>query len=186
MIELKEDRLTLRFPEVHEAAVLHIDFQRTLRIPDDGKEYPLPAGLGRFPLKSVDDFPTQVPDKWLEHGGVMLPMYQSEALWINFGPGGWFGGLLHGDVHRFQIDFHPLTQKTRLEDRDLQVGEQHVVQGVRSVPEVLELAAKAEKCFVAYLVGLGLRLLSLQHRSGGYQPVGVEQYPLSLLDIEFR
>jgi hypothetical protein len=27
-----------------------VSFQRTLRIPDDGGVYPLPPGLGRFPL----------------------------------------------------------------------------------------------------------------------------------------
>jgi hypothetical protein len=32
----------------------------------------------------VDDFAKQVPGPWIEHGGVMLPMYQSEALWVNF------------------------------------------------------------------------------------------------------
>ncbi|MDH3292432.1 MAG: hypothetical protein OEO20_15490 [Gemmatimonadota bacterium] len=84
MIELNHDSLRFRFPEVSERAEVHIEFQRTLRIPDDGKEYPLPAGLGRFPLRHVDDFPHRAPARWLEHGGVMLPMYQSEALWINF------------------------------------------------------------------------------------------------------
>ncbi len=84
MIELNHDSLRFRFPEVHERAEVRIDFQRTLRIPDDGKEYPLPAGLGRFPVRHVDDFAERVPANWLEHGGVMLPMYQSEALWINF------------------------------------------------------------------------------------------------------
>ncbi len=84
MIELNQDSLRFRFPEVHERAEVRIDFQRTLRIPDDGKEYPLPAGLGRFPVRHVDDFAQRVPARWLEHGGVMLPMYQSEALWINF------------------------------------------------------------------------------------------------------
>jgi hypothetical protein len=64
---------------------LRIDFQRTLRIPDDDKEYPLPPGLGSFPLRHVDDFADRVPDSWIRHGGVMLPMYQSEALWVNFG-----------------------------------------------------------------------------------------------------
>jgi hypothetical protein len=63
---------------------MSIDFQRTLRIPDDGKDYPLPPGLGQFPMKHVDDFAEKVPSLWLEHGGVMLPMYQSEALWLNF------------------------------------------------------------------------------------------------------
>ena len=74
MIELRKDRLVFRFPDVHQHAELTIDFQRTLRIPDDGQDYPLPAGLGPFPLRHVDDFADGVPDFWLEHGGVLLPM----------------------------------------------------------------------------------------------------------------
>ena len=84
MIELYHDELAFSFPEVHNEAKLNINFQRTLRIPDDGKDYPLPPGLGKFPLRHVDDFADHVPESWVEHGGVMLPMYQSEALWINF------------------------------------------------------------------------------------------------------
>lgn len=84
MIELRDNRLVFRFPDVHEHAETTIEFQRTLRIPDDGGDYPLPAGFGPFPLRHVDDFADDVPDVWLRHGGVMLPMYQSEAMWINF------------------------------------------------------------------------------------------------------
>ena len=69
---------------MHDDAVLRIGLQRPLRIPDDDREYPLPAGLGRFPIRHVDDFASRVPESWLTHGGVMLPMYQSEALWIAF------------------------------------------------------------------------------------------------------
>ncbi len=87
MIELKKDRLRFSFPEVHPGARLDIDFQRTLRIPDDDTDYPLPPGLGRFPLRHVDDFASRVPPKWLDRGGVLLPMYQSEALWLRFDPG---------------------------------------------------------------------------------------------------
>lgn len=32
----------------------------------------------------MDDFAGKVPARWIEHGGVMLPMYQAEALWVNF------------------------------------------------------------------------------------------------------
>lgn len=84
MIELRKNTLKFSFPEVHPEAKLKIDFQRTLRIPDDGKDYPLPPGLGRFSIKHIDDFAENIPQLWLEHGGVMLPMYQSEALWLNF------------------------------------------------------------------------------------------------------
>ena len=65
-------------------ANLQIGFQRTLRIPDDNKVYPLPAGFGNFPLRDIDDFQHALPEPWLERGGVLMPMYQSEALWIYF------------------------------------------------------------------------------------------------------
>lgn len=87
MIELLNDTLVFRFPDVHPNAELRIEFQRTLRIPDDGKAYPLPPGLGRFPMRHVDDFADRVPPRWLERGGVMFPMYQAEAMWLNFRSG---------------------------------------------------------------------------------------------------
>ena len=67
------------FPEVHPQARLRIEFQRTLRIPDDGQVHYLPPGLGAFPLTHVDDIGPRVPSSWVAHGGVLLPMYQSEA-----------------------------------------------------------------------------------------------------------
>jgi hypothetical protein len=84
MIELHDDRLIFSFPDVHPQARLMIEFQRTLRIPDDDRSYPLPPGLGCFPLRHVDDFAANVPRRWLQRGGVMLPMFQSEAMWLNF------------------------------------------------------------------------------------------------------
>ena len=86
MIELESDELVFRFPDVHPEASLGISLQRTLRIPDDGAEYPLPPGLGHFTMEHVDDHAAGVPAAWIEHGGVMLPMYQSEAMWILFDP----------------------------------------------------------------------------------------------------
>jgi len=84
MITLEDDRLVFRFPEVHTHATCSIDLQRTLRIPDDGKDYPLPLGLGAFPLRHLDDFPPPLPEKWRERGGVIMPMHQAEAMWLNF------------------------------------------------------------------------------------------------------
>jgi len=92
MITLEHDRLVFRFPDVHEDAVCTIDFQRTLRIPDDGKDYPLPPGLGSFPLRHLDDHARRLPDAWLRRGGVMGPMYQADAMWLHFGANrGWDG-----------------------------------------------------------------------------------------------
>ena len=87
MIELRDDTLTFSFPEVHEQAVSSLSFQRTLRIPDDDREHFLPPGLGRFPLHHVDDHAERLPDDWRRHGGVFMPMYQAEALWLDVGGG---------------------------------------------------------------------------------------------------
>lgn len=84
MIVLENNTLEFLFPEVHAAARCAIEFQRTLRIPDDGRDYPLPPGLGRFPLRHLDDHAARLPLAWRRRGGVMAPMHQAEALWINF------------------------------------------------------------------------------------------------------
>jgi hypothetical protein len=85
MIELHNNQLIFRFPKVHPSAECRIDFQRTLRIPDDNRDYPLPPGLGKFPVTHVDDYSEKLPVTWQRCGGVFIPMYQSEALWVNFG-----------------------------------------------------------------------------------------------------
>lgn len=84
MIVLEAKQLAFHFPEVHPQAKLTIELQRTLRIPDDGRDYPLPPGLGRFPIEHVDDHARRLPASWVRRGGVIAPMYQSEALWLNF------------------------------------------------------------------------------------------------------
>ena len=81
-ISLKRDVLTL-------GDGLAVSFLRTLRIPDDGKTYPLPPGLGRFPVRRIEDYESRVPAEWREHGGVFLPMYQREAMWISFAGEHW-------------------------------------------------------------------------------------------------
>ena len=63
---------------------LEIKFQRTMRIPADGKTYALPIALRQPPLHSVDDFPETAPSSWLENGGVVMPLARSEAIWIWF------------------------------------------------------------------------------------------------------
>jgi|GEM_PF-105754 len=83
-IVINNDQLEIACPEVHPEARLIIEFQRTLRIPDDDRTYPLPPGLGRFPVKHTNDYAKQLPEAWSHRGGVMFPMHQSEAMWLNF------------------------------------------------------------------------------------------------------
>lgn len=87
MIELQDNQLLFSFPNVHQDARFTLDFQRTLRIPDDNRDYPLPPGLGRFPLDHVDDYGEKLPEIWRRRGGVFFPMFQSEAMWIHFSGG---------------------------------------------------------------------------------------------------
>jgi hypothetical protein len=84
MLTLENNRLVVRFPEVHADAHCTIEFQRTLRIPDDNRVHGLPPSLGTFPLCHVDDYAGKLPAHWAGHGGVFLPMYQAEAMWIRF------------------------------------------------------------------------------------------------------
>lgn len=80
-------RLVFKDPKA--STGLTITFQRTLRIPDDGKEYPLPPGLGEFPIRKVLDYADRVPKKWVAHSGVFLPMYQREAMWVSVDARDW-------------------------------------------------------------------------------------------------
>ena len=84
MIELKNGSLEFSFSKVHPEARLSLDLMRTLRIPDDDSAHLLPPGLGQFPLRHVDDFGKSIPGGWVEHGGIVFPMYQSEAMWLSF------------------------------------------------------------------------------------------------------
>ena len=84
MPTLENDTLVFRFPAIDEDVSFSVNFQRTLRIPDSDKTYSLPPGLGSFPLRHVEDYNSKLPAATNERGGVMLPMWQAEAMWLNF------------------------------------------------------------------------------------------------------
>ncbi|KAI1085688.1 hypothetical protein F5B20DRAFT_587646 [Whalleya microplaca] len=64
--------------------VLTITLNRTIRVPDNRDTNFLPPGLGAFPLYKVLDFANRMPKEMAEKGGVFFPMYQKEAMWIEF------------------------------------------------------------------------------------------------------
>lgn len=84
MMEVVIDNQMIRFGER-----MVISFHRTLRIPADRRNYPLPPGLGRFPIFKVADYADRLPQQWQSSGGGFIPMYQREALWIGFHGAGW-------------------------------------------------------------------------------------------------
>jgi hypothetical protein len=74
---------------IHIGDRFSVSFQRTLRVPDDGREYPLPPGLGPFPIRAVRDYQTRVPREWIADAGAFIPLYQREALWLGFDAADW-------------------------------------------------------------------------------------------------
>lgn len=74
---------------IHIGERFSMSFQRTLRIPDDGNVYPLPPGLGTFPIQSVANYWERVPPAWRSPNSYFIAMYQREALWLGFDGATW-------------------------------------------------------------------------------------------------
>ncbi len=68
---------------------LRVSFERTLRLPDDGHQYPLTPSLGSLPIYRIEAYGERVPPAWREQGGVFIPLHAREALFINFVGAGW-------------------------------------------------------------------------------------------------
>lgn len=51
-------------------------------MPDDNRLHSLPASVGTFPLYNTEDYTDRLPENILEKGGLFLPMWQREALWV--------------------------------------------------------------------------------------------------------
>jgi hypothetical protein len=68
---------------------LVVTFQRTLRVPDSGGPYPLPPGLGVFPVYPASELAGRTALPGVKPGDAVIPMYQREALWLGFGGTPW-------------------------------------------------------------------------------------------------
>ncbi|CAF3489688.1 unnamed protein product [Fusarium graminearum] len=63
---------------------LEIRFKRTIRVPDNDDTNDLPPDAGSFPLYKVDDYADALPLSMAQKGGLFIPMYQKEAIWVGF------------------------------------------------------------------------------------------------------
>ncbi|MCX7645667.1 MAG: hypothetical protein N2Z62_10285 [Rhodobacteraceae bacterium] len=84
MPTLDDDSLVFHFPQVDPEATFRIEFQRRLRIPVSGRDYPTPTTFGSFPLRHVEDYAERLPAEIVRRGGVMLPIWQAEAIRLSF------------------------------------------------------------------------------------------------------
>ncbi|MEV6380262.1 GyrI-like domain-containing protein [Streptomyces sp. NPDC051773] len=69
---------------LHLPGGVRVRFIRTLRLPEQGT-HQLPPGLGDFPIRRVEDYPHTTSAEMRARGGVMLPVYLREAMWLHFG-----------------------------------------------------------------------------------------------------
>lgn len=83
MIELINERICFRFPDIHPQAECHILLQRSFRLGEAGNPI-LGPGCGGYWPDPIDEYAGQLPLAWRRQGGMLLPMYQSEALWLRF------------------------------------------------------------------------------------------------------
>ena len=156
-----------------------ITFQRTLRIPDDGHDYPLPPGLGLFPIRRVADYAARVPDSWRRHGGVFIPMWQREALWLRFTGTHWRPNALKVSVGKVNaVSGQPWSERLQREGRNgnqdyLVVPEQPWLDGINSGDGTI-------RQFVAMPLGMGYTVegqVTGEERHGGLQLCVFEPKP---------
>jgi hypothetical protein len=160
------------FDEIIIGRFTRISFNRTLRIPDDGKDYPLPAGLGRFPIHRVEDYAERVPSDWLKEGGFFIPLYQKEALFLQFEGPDWHPAIAKVCVGRVNA----ITGKTFSEH--LSASQQDYV----VIPDQMWLDGIATgqgtvNQFVAMPLGQGYTIeaqITDEEKFGGFQLVGFE------------
>ncbi len=118
MIYLEHDQLEIRCPEVHDRARCSISFQRTLRIPDDGRDHPLPPGLDCFPLRHLDDYADRLPNEWVRRGGVIMPLGEGYTVEEQLTGSAQHGGL-QITAYPMKAERYEAMRNRRYEDMDM-------------------------------------------------------------------
>ena len=157
------------FDEIMVGRFTRISFHRTLRIPEDGRDYPLPAGLGRFPIHRVEDFSKTVPAKWLQEGGYFIPLYQKEALFLQFEGPAWHPTIAKVCVGKINaISGNAYSETLSRQNQDyIVIPNQKWLDGVCSGEGLV-------KQFVAMPLGQGYTIeaqITDEERFGGFQMV---------------
>lgn len=160
------------FDEIRVGRFTRISFHRTLRIPEDGRDYPLPAGLGRFPIHRVEDYAEKVPAKWLVDGGFFIPLYQKEALFLQFEGPDWHPTIAKVCVGKINaISGKPYNESLSAQNQDyVVIPNQTWLDGICSGPGVV-------RQFVAMPLGQGYTIESQitdEEEFGGFQIVAFE------------
>jgi hypothetical protein len=167
--------VTVRHDRVWIGDRLSVTFQRTLRIPDDGRDYPLPPGLGPFVIHRVEDFRDRVPAVWREQGGVFLSIYQREALWLGFDGAPWKPNAVKVGIGRINaVTGGPWDEALHADPQDYLVcPDQPWLDGIKTGEGVV-------RQFVAIPLGMGYTVegqVSGREEFGGIQLMVCEPRP---------
>ena len=130
---------------------LRISFHRTLRVPETRGTHDLPANLGKFPLFNVANYASRMPGDMAQKGGIFLPLYQREAMYIGFDSTSW-GLAPQYAIKVFVGGVNAISGKTWDQKSDKQdyivVPPQRWLDGIATAPGVV-------KQFVAMPLGSG-------------------------------
>ena len=152
-----------------------VTFQRTLRVPEDGRVYPLPPGLGRFPVHRARDYRERVPELWWRRDDVFIPIHQREALWLALGAAAWKPNAVKIAIGRINaLTGQPWDERLREDSQDYIVcPDQPWLDGIN--------AGQGEiRQFVAMPLGSGYTVegqVSGEERYGGLQILVFEPKP---------
>lgn len=80
-VKCRDDRLT--------AGRFSVELVRTLRVPVEGGDYPLPPGFSTFPVYSVKALASRSATAAQIDADFVVPFYQYEAVWLRFEAAEW-------------------------------------------------------------------------------------------------
>jgi len=83
-VRMYKDATKLTVLDEYDDSSIEISLNRTLRVPEDGTVYNHPALFGPFPLLNVDLLRDKLPDTMARKSGLLISMFQREALSVGF------------------------------------------------------------------------------------------------------
>ncbi|KLO88628.1 uncharacterized protein LW93_4438 [Fusarium fujikuroi] len=184
------EELTPWTPKVTVSEVVTLDeltitFRRTIRVPDNKNTSGLPPDQGAFPLFKIQGYARTLPLSMAQKGGLSIPMYQREALWIDFESTKTYAIRIHvGNVNIVSGEPSVPNNATELRRRQLLkkeksiqdyivVPDQEWIDGVATAPGQV-------KQFVAMPIGTGTSI-EYQMMNGEETSAGI-QFDITRLD----
>jgi len=77
-------KVRLEAEHIHVGDRFSLTLQRTVRLPQDGRDYPLTPSFGEFPVVGAEAFSDRLPGSWHVRDAFVIPIYEREALFLAF------------------------------------------------------------------------------------------------------